>query len=85
MCQSRGVFFVLNDRADLVVGGGCDGVGQEDMPSREAQHLIGPNRTLGVTGRSSLNLRRLHEPGERPEQRVCKTVRVTPGAPTTVQ
>jgi thiamine-phosphate pyrophosphorylase len=57
-CQSRGVPFLLNDRADLVVASGCDGahVGQGDMPAREARRLIGPNRTLGVTCRSSLDL-----------------------------
>ena len=58
--QSRGVLFLLNDRADLVVATGCDGahVGQGDMPAREARRLLGPNRTLGVTCRSSLDLAR---------------------------
>ena len=58
MCQSHGVAFWLNDRADLVVAAGCDGahVGQEDMPAREARRLMGPNRTLGVTCKSSHDL-----------------------------
>src|SRR5436305_7266381 len=36
--QSRGVAFLLNDRADLVKATGCDGahVGQDDMPARKA-------------------------------------------------
>jgi thiamine-phosphate pyrophosphorylase len=56
--QSRGVLFLLNDRADLVAASGCDGahVGQGDVPAREARRLLGPNLTLGVTCRSSLNL-----------------------------
>jgi len=56
--QARGVRFLLNDRADLVVAEGCDGthVGQGDMPAVEARRLIGPNRTLGITCRSSLDL-----------------------------
>ena len=56
--QSRGVPFLLNDRADLVVAAGCDGahVGQQDVPAREARRLLGPGRTLGVTCKSSLDL-----------------------------
>ena len=56
--QSRGVAFLLNDRADLVAETGCDGVhvGQEDMPARQARALIGPGRTLGVTCKASRDL-----------------------------
>jgi len=56
--QSRDVAFLLNDRADLVVATGSDGVhvGQEDMPAREARKLIGPDLTLGVTCKGSRDL-----------------------------
>lgn len=56
--QSRDVAFLLNDRADLVVPTGCDGVhvGQEDMPARQARALIGPEGTLGVTCKGSRDL-----------------------------
>lgn len=56
--QSRGVAFLLNDRADLVVETGSDGVhvGQDDMPARDARHLIGTARTLGVTCKGSRDL-----------------------------
>ena len=56
--QSRGVAFLLNDRADLVVATGCDGahVGQQDMPAPEARRLMGPGLTLGVTCKSSPDL-----------------------------
>ena len=56
--QSRGVAFLLNDRADLVRATGCDGahVGQEDMPAREARALMGPDATLGVTCKGSRDL-----------------------------
>ena len=56
--QSRGVAFLLNDRADLVRATGSDGVhvGQEDMPAREARALIGPDLTLGVTCKGSRDL-----------------------------
>ena len=56
--QERGVAFLLNDRADLVVPTGCDGVhvGQEDMPAKQARALIGPRLTLGVTCKGSRDL-----------------------------
>ncbi len=58
VCQSRGVAFLLNDRADLVKPTGCDGahVGQDDMPAREARRLMGPDLTLGVTCKGSRDL-----------------------------
>jgi len=58
VCRSRGVAFLLNDRADLVEATGCDGahVGQEDMPAQEARQLMGADRILGVTCKSSSDL-----------------------------
>ena len=58
ICQSRGVAFLLNDRADLVRSTGCDGVhvGQDDMPAKQARRLIGPDLTLGVTCKGSRDL-----------------------------
>ncbi|HYZ21713.1 MAG TPA: thiamine phosphate synthase [Rhodopila sp.] len=58
VAQSRGVAFLLNDRADLVRETGCDGahVGQDDMPAAEARRLMGPDLTLGVTCKSSRDL-----------------------------
>ncbi len=40
--QSRGVAFLLNDRADLAAATGCDGahVGQTDMAAAEARRLL---------------------------------------------
>jgi thiamine-phosphate pyrophosphorylase len=56
--QSRGVAFLLNDRADLARETGCDGahVGQEDMPAREARRVLGPDLTLGVTCKANRDL-----------------------------
>ncbi len=58
VAQKRDVAFLLNDRADLVVPYGCDGVhvGQEDMPAAEARALIGAGLTLGVTCKGSRDL-----------------------------
>ncbi len=58
IAQTRGVAFLLNDRADLVADTGCDGVhvGQTDMPARKARGLIGAELTLGVTCHASRDL-----------------------------
>ena len=57
VAQSRGVAFLLNDRADLVLGSGADGahVGQEDMDAVQARALLG-SLTLGVTCHDSRDL-----------------------------
>ncbi len=58
VAQSRGVAFLLNDRADLVHATGCDGahVGQTDLAAPEARKLLGPGLTLGVTCHDSRDL-----------------------------
>jgi len=45
---------IVNDRADLALLSGADGVhlGDEDLPVPEARHLIGPGLLLGRTCRS---------------------------------
>jgi thiamine-phosphate pyrophosphorylase len=56
--QSRGVAFLLNDRADLARATGCDGahVGQQDMPAPAARTTLGPDLMLGVTCHASRDL-----------------------------
>ena len=58
VAQSRGVAFLLNDRAGLVRPMGCDGahVGQTDMAAPDARKLLGPDLTLGVTCHDSRDL-----------------------------
>ncbi len=58
VAQSRGVAFLLNDRADLAVRHGCDGahLGQEDGDHAAARKLLGPDRTLGITCHGSRHL-----------------------------
>ncbi len=45
------VKLIMNDRADLCVAAGFDGVhvGQDDLPAESARRVIGPNLTLGVS------------------------------------
>jgi thiamine-phosphate pyrophosphorylase len=55
VAQARGAAFLMNDRADLALACGCDGVhvGPEDTPYVEARALLGPSRIVGVTCRDS--------------------------------
>jgi thiamine-phosphate pyrophosphorylase len=47
----RGVPLVINDRADICLAVGADGVhlGQEDLPLCAARRLLGKKRIIGVT------------------------------------
>jgi thiamine-phosphate pyrophosphorylase len=58
VAQRHGVAFVLNDRPDLAVQTGCDGVhvGQQDAPYDEARRLLGADRIVGVTCHDSRHL-----------------------------
>ncbi|HSK42200.1 MAG TPA: thiamine phosphate synthase, partial [Arenibaculum sp.] len=46
-----GVRLVVNDRVDVVLAAGADGVhvGQEDMPAELARRLLGPDAIVGVS------------------------------------
>ncbi len=54
LCAAAGVPLILNDRPDLVVAAGADGVhvGQEDVPIGEARRLVGPDRLVGLSTHS---------------------------------
>jgi thiamine-phosphate pyrophosphorylase len=58
IAHDRGVAFLMNDRADLALATGCDGVhiGQEDTPYDDARRLLGPDRIVGVTCHASRDL-----------------------------
>jgi thiamine-phosphate pyrophosphorylase len=49
---------VLNDRPDLALAAGADGVhvGQNDMPYAEARQIVGPDAIVGVTCHDSRHL-----------------------------
>ena len=56
--QSRDVALIMNDRPDLAVKSGCDGVhvGQEDASYAEARRIVGPDAIVGVTCYGSRHL-----------------------------
>jgi thiamine-phosphate pyrophosphorylase len=53
------VSLILNDRADLALAAGADGVhvGQDDLPAEAARRIIGPERLLGVSTHNPEQLR----------------------------
>lgn len=58
ICHEYDVALLINDRPDLAVKLGADGVhiGQDDMPYPEARRLLGPDRIVGVTCHNSRHL-----------------------------
>lgn len=48
---SLGVPFLINDRVDVALAGGADGVhlGQEDMKVEDARRLLGPSSIIGLS------------------------------------
>jgi len=46
-----GVTLVVNDRVDVALAAGADGVhvGQSDMDCRDARHLLGPDAIIGLS------------------------------------
>jgi thiamine-phosphate pyrophosphorylase len=46
-----GVPLLVNDRVDIALACGADGVhlGQEDLPVDQARHILGPDRVIGVS------------------------------------
>ncbi len=57
LCAAAGVPFLLNDRPDLAVAAGADGVhvGQDDRPVAEARDEVGAAAIVGLS---------THEPGQ---------------------
>jgi thiamine-phosphate pyrophosphorylase len=51
VCADAGVPFILNDRPDLALGVGADGVhvGQDDAPVVLARRILGPDRIIGLS------------------------------------
>jgi thiamine-phosphate pyrophosphorylase len=53
-CRDAGVTFIVNDRLDLALALGADGVhlGQDDLPPRLARPLLPPGKLLGLSTHS---------------------------------
>ena len=53
-CAAHGALFIVNDRPDLAVATGADGVhvGQDDMPVAEARAIVGEDAIVGLSTHS---------------------------------
>jgi thiamine-phosphate pyrophosphorylase len=51
LCRAHDALLIVNDRVDLAVAAGADGVhlGQTDLPIHETRLLLGPNRLIGIS------------------------------------
>lgn len=58
VCRDWGVPFVLNDRADLALEAGADGVhlGQDDAPPRLARRILGHGALVGLSTHAASEL-----------------------------
>ena len=58
VCADNGVPFILNDRPDLALEAGADGVhlGREDAPCELARRILGPGATIGHSTHSPEDL-----------------------------
>jgi thiamine-phosphate pyrophosphorylase len=58
VCRDRGVPFILNDRPDLALDAGADGVhlGQEDASPRLARRVLGPDALVGLSTHARADL-----------------------------
>lgn len=54
LCRGCGALFIVNDRADVALLAGADGVhlGQEDLPLEAARKLLGSSRLVGISTHS---------------------------------
>lgn len=50
-CRDAGALFLMNDRCDVAMLAGADGVhlGQTDLPCAQARKLMGPDATIGIS------------------------------------
>ena len=54
LCRRMGAVSIINDRPDLALAAGADGVhvGQQDLAAGRARALLGPEKILGVSAHS---------------------------------
>jgi len=55
ICRQAGCLLIINDRADIALAVGADGVhvGQEDLPVEAARKVLGPDKVIGVSTHDS--------------------------------
>jgi thiamine-phosphate pyrophosphorylase len=58
VCAEHDALLILNDRPDMVVPAGADGahVGQDDVSTKRARALVGPERLVGLSTHTPLQV-----------------------------
>jgi thiamine-phosphate pyrophosphorylase len=51
LCRNAGALFIVNDRLDIALAAGADGIhlGVDDLPVAVARRLLGPNAVIGYS------------------------------------
>ena len=64
LCRERDAVFIMNDRCDIAMLSGADGVhlGQNDLPLDAGRRLMGPDKIIGVST-ASVEMARAAEAG----------------------
>ncbi len=82
LCDAVGALFIVNDRPDLAVAAGADGVhvGQDDGSIARARSLVGPRRIVGRSTHEPAQLAAAREPPA-PDYVAVGPVHATPTKP----
>jgi thiamine-phosphate diphosphorylase len=56
-CHAAGALFIVNDRVDIALASGADGVhlGVDDLPVTDARRLLGPDAIIGYSPESDVD------------------------------
>ena len=59
VCEKNGVIFIINDRIDIALASGSDGVhlGQDDIPVEYARKILGNNKIIGISAGNEQELK----------------------------
>lgn len=65
LCRARRVPLLINDRVDIALAVGADGVhvGQDDLPAGEVRRILGPDKIVGVSAGSVAEAVKAEEDG----------------------
>lgn len=65
LCDAFGALLIVNDRPDLAVAAGADGVhvGQDDVPVAEARAVVGPEAIVGLSTHSPAQVEAANDAG----------------------